>query len=70
MVCKNCMDFENGICTIRYVIHKDKTRTPLKVRPNKLGCAVFEYKILQINRNQKHNPQQPNVSTPKAVTKK
>jgi hypothetical protein len=51
------MDYANGICTIRNVIQKDKSRTPLKVHPNKLGCAVFEYKILQSNGNQKHNPQ-------------
>lgn len=31
MICANCMDFdaENNTCTIRYLIHKDKTKSPM-----------------------------------------
>jgi len=40
------MDFENGTCAIRYQI-KNGVKSPMKVSFNKLGCQVFEYKILQ-----------------------
>ena len=43
MICANCMDFdlENNTCTIRYLTHKDKTKTPLPRKPNQKGCQVF-----------------------------
>lgn len=39
-VCANCMDFdsEKNVCTIRDVIHKDKTRTPMPRKPYQKGC--------------------------------
>ena len=42
-VCKNCMDYdqEKQVCTIRYTILKDKTKTPLKRKPDQSGCSVF-----------------------------
>jgi hypothetical protein len=42
-VCANCMDFDgsNNICTIRYVIHKDKTKSPMPRKSNQKGCQVF-----------------------------
>jgi len=43
MKCKNCMDYdpEKQVCTIRYVIMKDKSRIPMKRKPNQKGCPVF-----------------------------
>lgn len=43
MKCKNCMDYDDikQECTIRYVIHKDESRTPMKRKPNQKGCSVF-----------------------------
>lgn len=44
-VCKNCMDYnpEKEECSIRNVILKDKTRVPMKRRPDQKGCKVFMY---------------------------
>ncbi len=41
--CINCMDFDatNNVCTIRNIIHKDKTKTPMPRKPNQKGCEVF-----------------------------
>ena len=46
MICANCMDFdaENSTCTIRYLIHKDKTKSPMPRKPNQKGCQVFMQK--------------------------
>jgi hypothetical protein len=46
MICANCMDFdaENNTCTIRYLIHKDKTKSPMPRKPNQKGCQVFMQK--------------------------
>lgn len=46
MICANCMDFdaENNKCTIRYLILKDKTKTPMPRKPNQKGCQVFMQK--------------------------
>jgi hypothetical protein len=46
MICSNCMDFdsENNTCTIRYLIHKDKTKTPMPRKPSQKGCQVFMQK--------------------------
>lgn len=42
-ICKNCMDFdsEENVCTVRYKIHADKTREPMKRKPLQAGCEVF-----------------------------
>lgn len=42
-VCVNCADFdaEKNVCTIRDVIHKDKTRTPMPRKPHQKGCEGF-----------------------------
>lgn len=42
-ICANCMDFDskNNTCTIRYLIHKDKTKSPMPRKPNQKGCQVF-----------------------------
>ncbi len=42
-VCANCMDFDskNNTCTIRYLIHNDKTKSPMPRKPNQKGCQVF-----------------------------
>ena len=44
-VCKNCMDYNLGKeqCLVRYTILKDKTRTPMKRKPNQTGCQVFMF---------------------------
>ena len=46
MICANCMDFdaENNTCTIRYLIHKDKTKSPMPRKSNQKGCQVFMQK--------------------------
>lgn len=46
MICANCMDYdaENNTCTIRYLIHKDKTKSPMPRKPNQKGCQVFMQK--------------------------
>ena len=46
MICANCMDFdvENNTCTIRYLIHKDKTKSPMPRNKNQKGCQVFMQK--------------------------
>ena len=46
MICANCTDFdaENNTCTIRYLIHKDKTKSPMPRKPNQKGCQVFMQK--------------------------
>lgn len=43
MVCLNCMDFnkKDNTCMIRYLIRKDKTKTPMPRKPNQKGCDVF-----------------------------
>lgn len=45
-VCVNCMDFdsEKNLCTIRYLIHADKTKSPMPRKPNQRGCEVFMMK--------------------------
>ncbi len=42
-ICGNCMDFdsEKNICTIRYLIHKDDTKSPMPRKPKQKGCRVF-----------------------------
>lgn len=44
--CGNCADFdaENSICTIRFTILEDKSKTPMKRKPNQSGCKVHIYK--------------------------
>lgn len=46
-ICKNCMDFDdsNNTCTIRYLIHYDKTKSPLPRKASQKGCQVFMSKI-------------------------
>ncbi len=46
IICSNCMDFdsENNTCTIRYLIHNDKTKSPMPRKPNQKGCQVFMQK--------------------------
>ncbi|GLX85065.1 hypothetical protein tloyanaT_13170 [Thalassotalea loyana] len=46
--CKNCADFdaENNVCTIRYTILEDKSKTPMKRKPNQNGCKVHMYKTV------------------------
>ena len=41
--CKDCMDFDplKKECTIRYTIRNDKTKTPMKRKPNQKGCRVM-----------------------------
>jgi len=45
-ICKNCMNYDAAqkVCTIRYTIHPNKVRTPMKRRQNQNGCAVFMFK--------------------------
>ena len=40
------MDFDDkkNECTIRYTILKDKTKIPMKRKPNQKGCEVFMLK--------------------------
>ena len=47
MTCKNCDDFdeEKQVCTIRYKILEDKTKEPMKRKPNQSGCTVFMFKV-------------------------
>ena len=47
MICKNCADFDSdkNVCTIRFLIHKDKSRTEMKRKPSQRGCKGFMYKI-------------------------
>lgn len=42
-ICDNCMDFdsENSVCTIRYVIHSDKSKSPMPRKAEQKGCEVF-----------------------------
>ncbi len=46
MICVNCMDFDadKNVCTIRYLIHKDGTKSPMPRKPNQKGCKVFMQK--------------------------
>lgn len=46
MICANCMDFDadKKVCTIRYLIHRDKSKTPLPRKANQKGCQVFMHK--------------------------
>lgn len=43
IICNNCMDFdkENNTCLIRYVIHLDKSKSPMPRKPEQKGCEVF-----------------------------
>lgn len=47
-VCSNCMDFDSdkNVCTIRYVIHVDKTKDPMPRKADQKGCDVFISKFL------------------------
>lgn len=44
--CGNCFDYDNKnkVCLIRYIVHKYKTRTPMKRKPNQKACKAFMYK--------------------------
>lgn len=44
--CEDCMDFnlKDNTCDIRYTIHSDKSKTPMKRKPNQKGCEVFMLK--------------------------
>ena len=43
MICNNCMDFDRkqNICTIRYILHKDKSKSPMPRKATQRGCEVF-----------------------------
>lgn len=43
VICENCMDFDskNNTCTIRYLIHKDESKSPMPRKPKQKGCKVF-----------------------------
>lgn len=47
MICGNCDDFDSvaNVCTIRNLIHADKTRESLPVKPERPGCKVFMFKV-------------------------
>ena len=46
LICKYCMDFdsEKNECEIRYTILKDKSKIPMKRKPNQKACTVFMMK--------------------------
>ena len=46
--CKNCADFdaESSVCTIRFTILEDKSKTPMKRKPSQIGCKVHMYKTV------------------------
>ena len=46
IACRNCDSFDvnERICTIRFVVAKDKTRTPMRRRPGQ-SCQAFMFKI-------------------------
>lgn len=46
IICANCMDFnyDDNTCSIRYVIHKDRSKTLMPRKPNQRGCNVFMQK--------------------------
>jgi len=50
-ICANCDDYNNKekVCTIRNLIHKDKSRSPMPRKPKQKGCEAFMYKIEATN---------------------
>jgi hypothetical protein len=44
-ICSNCDDFKDGICQIRFIIKKDKSRDLMPRKPKQKACPVFMYKI-------------------------
>lgn len=48
IICNNCLDFDlnNNVCTIRYLIHKNNTKSPLPRKASQKGCKVFLRKYL------------------------
>lgn len=44
-ICKNCFDYDKGVCQIRFVINKElKERKAMKRKPHAKACDVFMYK--------------------------
>jgi hypothetical protein len=43
VTCETCMDYdlEKQVCTIRYTILKDKSKIPMKRKPNQKSCEVY-----------------------------